>query len=131
MICGYQSDLYAQRLAGWHVHTYEAKTRGGAMATEVIWCNFPPPTQLHDYRFLGEDFRERERIRRKATRCVKRLARLPLLERQAIVAELERAGIIGGGSSASSRVAMPTIADNPVTVADAPAWPVAAGARRP
>jgi DNA adenine methylase len=32
---------------------------------------------LHDYRYLGEDFRERERIKRKKQRWTDRLERLP------------------------------------------------------
>ncbi len=38
---------------------------------------------LHDYRYLGEDFRERERIKRKKQRWVNRLQTMPVLERQA------------------------------------------------
>ena len=32
--------------------------------TEYLWCNYPAPMALHDYRYLGKDFRERERIKR-------------------------------------------------------------------
>jgi hypothetical protein len=32
--------------------------------------NFPEPVALHDYRYLGEDFRQRERIKRKKQRWV-------------------------------------------------------------
>ena len=40
-------------------------TRGGRLATEWVWMNYPEPIALHDYRYLGEDFREREPIKRK------------------------------------------------------------------
>jgi hypothetical protein len=40
---------------------------------------------LHDYRYLGEDFRERERIKRKKQRWVNRLHTMPTLERRALL----------------------------------------------
>jgi DNA adenine methylase len=46
------------------------------------------PTRLHDYRYLGRNFRERLRINRKIKRMARRLARLPVLERNAIIASL-------------------------------------------
>ena len=64
-------------------------TRGG-LAEECLWSNFPEPTELHDYRYLGEGFRERERIKRKTTRWTARLARMPLLERRCLLAALEQ-----------------------------------------
>lgn len=85
MISGYFSDLYASALSAWRTATFQARTRGGAMATEYLWMNFPEPLELHDYRYLGTDFRERERIKRKKTRWVARLARMDALERHALI----------------------------------------------
>lgn len=85
MVSGYWSALYAEALRGWSHVTYHAPTRGGRVATEWLWFNFPEPVELHDYRYLGRDFRERERIKRKKARWVARLARMPLLERQALL----------------------------------------------
>ena len=96
MISGYWSELYADMLTGWHVSTFEAMTRGGKMATEHIWTNFPPPSQLHDYRYLGDGFTDRQRIKRKAARWVNRFQNLPRLERAAIVEQLEAAGVLVG-----------------------------------
>jgi len=39
-----------------------------------------PPVALHDYRYLGANFRERERIKRKRQRWTDRLHRLLMLE---------------------------------------------------
>ena len=47
--------------------------------------NFPPPLELHDYRYLGRNFRERERIKRKKLRWLNRLHRMDSLERHAIM----------------------------------------------
>lgn len=88
MISGYRSKLYNQLLAGWRTITYQSKTRGGPMATECIWMNYPEPSALHDYQYLGDDFRERERIKRKAARWAAGLDRLPELEKKAILSQI-------------------------------------------
>jgi hypothetical protein len=88
MISGYWSEMYANALAGWNVETYNAVTRGGTVKTEYLWFNFPRPTGLHDYRYLGQGFRERERIKRKKARWTARLKRLPTLERQALLSAI-------------------------------------------
>ena len=89
MISGYPSDLYEMYLSDWRYELFITRTRQGS-AEECIWMNYPEPTVLHDYSFLGDNFRERERIKRKATRWAKRLASLPPLERLAILSEFAR-----------------------------------------
>jgi len=88
MLSGYWSDLYAEALSDWNHFQFPAMTRGG-LATETVWYNYPPPVELHDYRYLGVGFRERERIKRKKQRWVNRLERMPLLERQALLSVLQ------------------------------------------
>lgn len=90
MISGYWSELYDRYLSGWNVKTFEAITRGGSMATEYLWLNYDDPVELHDYRYLGEDFRQRERIKRKKDRWVKRLENMDILERRAILAAIDQ-----------------------------------------
>jgi hypothetical protein len=91
MISGYWTDLYEAQLKGWNATTFQAMTRAGRTATEWLWYNFPTPVALHDYQFLGGDFRQRERIKRKKKRWTERLHRLPPLERQALLAAIEEA----------------------------------------
>lgn len=88
MISGYWSSLYMDMLPGWNTHNFEAQTRNG-MATEWLWFNYPVPEILHDYSFLGANFRERERIKKKRDRWVSRLLRIPALERNAMVESLK------------------------------------------
>lgn len=95
IVSGYWSSLYAKQLANWHSIHFETMTRGG-LATEWVWCNFPPPVELHDYRYLGRDYRERERIKLKKARWVARLNKMPILERQALLGALAEAD--AGGS---------------------------------
>lgn len=87
-VSGYWSDLYAEALAGWRCIRFQAMTRAGRPAEECLWMNYPEPVALHDYRYLGRDYRERERIKRKAVRWRDGLGRLPDLERQAILSAL-------------------------------------------
>jgi hypothetical protein len=85
MISGYYSEMYMDLLPGWRTEHFQAMTRAGTMATEYVWMNFPPSLELHDYRFLGRNFRERERIKRKKLRWLSRLRRMDSLERNAMM----------------------------------------------
>lgn len=85
MISGYWSELYGTHLQDWRHMTFETRTRSGEPATESIWMNYPEPETLHDYRFLGDTFRERERIRRRIERWKERLETMSPLERNALL----------------------------------------------
>jgi hypothetical protein len=87
MISGYKSLLYIESLRDWYQHSFQVKTHHGT-AIEWIWMNYPPPDELHDYRYLGDNFRERERIKRKTTRWLERLEKMPVLERQALLSAI-------------------------------------------
>lgn len=87
MLSGYESGLYALAPRDWHALSYSAMTRRGAVK-ETLWCNFSPPLELHDYRFLGRDRRERERIKRMQQSWTRRIARPGRLERQALLSVL-------------------------------------------
>ena len=85
MISHYPCELYDQALAGWRSFTFGAQTRGGARATEKVWCNYPPPAELHDPRYIGLNKRQRERVRRRVRNWTAGLARMHPLERQAVL----------------------------------------------
>jgi DNA adenine methylase len=88
IISGYRSDLYDRELAGWRTDRFQTMTRGGKLATEWLWMNFDTPIELHDYRYLGDNYRERERIKRKQARWRRRLIEMPATERYAILSVL-------------------------------------------
>lgn len=94
MISGYWSDLYAQELADWRTVTFNAVVRSGATRREWLWMNYPEPVALHDYSFMGDDYRERERIKRKMFRWRERLRKMDVLERRAILWGLREAGVL-------------------------------------
>jgi len=112
MLSGYDSALYRDSLKGWNAIQYQAMTRGGMAATEWVWFNFRPPVTLHDYRYLGKNFRERERIKRKKARWEARLEKMPVLERQSLLSAIQaysaRTGDVGseiarsGGAAGSA-----------------------------
>jgi hypothetical protein len=85
MVSSYDSPLYRSELAEWRIIEVPVTNRANGRAVECLWMNFPEPTELHDYSFLGEEKRERERIRRRVNSWCRTLARLPILERKAIV----------------------------------------------
>jgi DNA adenine methylase len=89
LISGYWSDLYADRPMGWSTASFLMMTRGGRQAEEWLWFNYPPPVALHDYRWLGSTFREREKLNRRRRRWVARLARMDTLQRQMLLAAMQ------------------------------------------
>ena len=95
MVSGYHSAEYDEWLRGWRRDRFRTTTRGGRTAWEYVWLNFPEPLELHDYRYLGQGYRERERIKRKKTRWARRWAEMPAQERYAILSALHE--LYGGG----------------------------------
>lgn len=96
MISGYASALYEEALRGWEVKELVNVSHAGPRR-ERIWANFEFSPDLHDYAAIGGSFRERERIRRKISRWVHKLARLPELERRAVLAALIQSSDIEPG----------------------------------
>ncbi len=88
MISGYRSDLYEEKLADWRTDCFKVVTRGGTKATEWLWMNYPEPTELHDYQYIGRTWRERERLARQRRRWVAGFQRLAPLQQKAILADL-------------------------------------------
>lgn len=116
MISGYESELYHRQLQGWSIVTFKAMTRGGHLADEWLWMNYPIPALLHDDQYLGENFRDRERIKRKRDRWSRRFRNLPLHEQGAIFRDLTdviRGSAIAGinDPSGSSDTAVPAHID--------------------
>lgn len=54
-----------------------------------MWTNYPPPLELHDYRYLGGNFRERERINNKKKRWIKRLDKMSARDRDVLLNALK------------------------------------------
>lgn len=94
IISGYRHWTYDRALVAqfrWLSEDFQAMTRRGP-AVESLWWNFARPTVLHDDRYLGDGFRERERIRRRQSRWVARLQRMDPAERAALQAAIRDLG---------------------------------------
>lgn len=101
MVSGYACDLYADGLVGWRRVEYYTVARSGVRRQECLWCNFREPEELHDYRYYGRDYRERERVGRKRARWLARLSRMPVLERRLLESAIREV------SAAEKRARMP------------------------
>jgi DNA adenine methylase len=120
LLSGYGTELYADRLAHWWRTDYRTRTRG-ATVTECLWSNFAPGSRpMHDVRYVGKGFRERERIKRKVHRWRRRFEQLPADELAAVLAALSDAGLhrrmcrcdIASSESASSADETGPLADS-------------------
>jgi len=98
-LSGYQSALYSSVLATWRTISYNTITRGGTVAREWLWMNYPEPATLHDYRYLGETYREREKITRQKRRWHARLKKMTPLQRYALLSSIAELGETAGNLS--------------------------------
>jgi len=87
MLSGYDSSLYGERLADWHKCRFRAKTHT-EVREECLWFNFEPPHELHDGRYLGHSYRERQTVRRRHSRLFQRFDRMPDTERRYLLDQL-------------------------------------------
>ncbi|WP_026295480.1 DNA adenine methylase [Methylophilus methylotrophus] len=83
ILSGYPSKLYEKYLANWSVYRFEAKTHVG-IREEWVWFNYKKPSVLHDDRYLGSDFRERELIKRRQDRLRDRISKLSESEKSSL-----------------------------------------------
>ena len=82
ILSGYPSDLYDRLLEGWSVTELTVQTHVGPVK-EYLWTNYTPGPVLHDYSFVGIDFREREAVRRRLRTVCTKLGRAQEVERRA------------------------------------------------
>jgi site-specific DNA-adenine methylase len=81
IISGYASKLYSEALHNWNLKSVCTSVHGKA-AVERLWFNFQVPIALHDYRCLGKNFTDRQRIKRKVQRWKASFDSLPVLEQK-------------------------------------------------
>ncbi len=109
MVSGYRSSLYTAMLPGWSCVEFTSGTRRGKV-TECVWMNFIPGSlPMHDVSYVGRDFRERERIKRKCRRWVSRFKAMAPGEQQAIFESLlvEYDDIRGSNGKGSMEIVAP------------------------
>ena len=83
-ISSYKNDMYDEALKGWNVIEWDVMTHGGP-AKEALYMNYEPPKELHQYDFLGEDFIERNIIKRTKKSFARKFAGYSETKRYAIM----------------------------------------------
>ena len=86
IISGYPSQLYDNYLKDWNNMELQAMTRGG-VRTEKLWFNYNIDSAYWSS-YAGQNFTDRQRIKRKATRWAKNYQELSKSERLAILAAI-------------------------------------------
>lgn len=88
MITHYPCELYDRMLSGWKTIDFKNTTRGGQV-TERLYMNYELDGSLHDYQYIGINFRQREKYKRIKTNLFAKLDRMEPLLRNAFLQEYE------------------------------------------
>lgn len=89
MISHYECEMYDSMLPGWHKEKFKVSYHG-QVKDECIYYNYPKPSKLLTYQYVGEDCWDRQRVTRKINRLVKKLNSLPELERNAVLSRVNQ-----------------------------------------
>lgn len=84
MISGYENPLYTELLNNWRCVQFNAKTHTG-IREESVWMNYAPPEKLHDSRYLGNNYRERQTVARRRNRLYARIDQMEPIERSELI----------------------------------------------
>ncbi len=97
-ISTYDNPLYQSALSSWRKISFTAQTRGSKPATETLYMNYPEPSpaQLHDARFTGDGFRDREKSKRRIDTILRKIDRLEPHEYARLLTELQNRNVIPG-----------------------------------
>jgi DNA adenine methylase len=87
LVSHYPCTLYNEALKNWRIVQYDAMTHTG-IRKENLYMNFAPPVLLQAWQHVGENFTDRQRIKRKIESLEKRLNNLTQKERAAILSAL-------------------------------------------
>lgn len=79
LISSYENDLYDKYLSGWNKMIFRTACRGG-VRYECVYFNYEVPAMLNQYDFVGENFTDRQRLKRKAERFKEKMLQLPKIE---------------------------------------------------
>jgi site-specific DNA-adenine methylase len=95
MISGYDGELYERELRQWRQMSFSVQSQAGSRV-ERVWLNFDPPAELHDGSFIGGTFRERQSMRRRQLRLLRRFDQMVSTERQHLLSLLSERYGTGG-----------------------------------
>lgn len=84
----YDNELYKRKLKGWNNKEFFNYDRANKKRTETAYFNYPIPAKLHEYTFVGSNYRKREDLKRKIKRHVAKFMAMPAEERNALLQAL-------------------------------------------
>jgi DNA adenine methylase len=88
MVSHYPDPMYDEALKDWHTHDFLSTTRNG-MAWERLYMNYDlSDGLLHDYSYIGADYREREALARQKRNVMKKIDRLPTQLKESLLTEI-------------------------------------------
>lgn len=87
MISHYECQMYDEGLPGWNKEKFKVSYHG-QVKEECIYYNYPKPSKLLTYMYVGTDCWDRQRVTRKIERLVKKLNSLPALEKNAVLSRV-------------------------------------------
>lgn len=94
MITHPECDLYDSELSKWIKHPIKYMTHSGIF-NDCIWTNYELGSiELLNYSLLGENFTDRQRIKRQRAGIVKKFKNLPFHVRMAIIEEFKKESLI-------------------------------------
>lgn len=87
MVSHYPCELYDDLLKNkkWRKVEYNTVTHRGQVRKAALYMNFPPPVLLQCHKFVGKNFTDRQRIKRKANLLIKRFEKYSAEERAALL----------------------------------------------
>lgn len=106
VISTYPNEAYHAELDDWSCFDFQAMTRGGPR-TERVYCNYDPAAVAGNNDFLGVDFRDRWRLKKKLRRHVARFQAMPAAERRFLlrgILELTAPDIASSDPAMAARV---------------------------
>lgn len=90
MICSNENPIYQEALEKQWRKKVITVNYHGQMVEEVLWFNYPKPTELLSYEFAGDNFTDRQRIKRKANRWIENLRSMDPIDRNVILSSIQR-----------------------------------------
>lgn len=89
MIVHYPNSLYNSWLSDWRQVDFTGRTRQGTRQ-ERLYMNYELPEVLHDPSYVGNDYREREALAKRAKSFVSKFEAMPVQHRQHIFNKLKK-----------------------------------------
>lgn len=73
-ISTYPNQIYSALLKDWRLMEYNSTDRSGTVRTEHLYMNYSEPDILHDDSYIGENAGDRQCIKRKISRNVRKIS---------------------------------------------------------